>query len=306
MIKDPYGRPVTGIRISVTQRCNLNCIYCHREGETRVTSWFSEMSPDEIERIVRIAVSLGISKVKITGGEPLIRKDILEIVERVASVRGVKDLSMTTNGVFLEKYADRLSDAGLMRVNVSLDTLDPAKYKMITGHDSLERVKRGIRKARDAGLYPIKVNMVLLRGINEDEVWRMIEFCREVGAILQLIELVPLGTPNFDKYHVDLERFEQDLAMMSEKIVPRKLHHRMKYFLHGGGEVEVVRPFHNSVFCANCTRIRVTSDGKLKPCLMRNDNLVDILTPMRRGASDEELKRLFLKAISLREPFYKG
>jgi len=264
------------------------------------------MSPEEISKIVEIATTLGISKIKLTGGEPLIRADIVEIVRKISEIGSIQDLSITTNGVLLEKYADRLYNAGLMRVNVSLDTLDPEKYKRITGHAFLENVKRGIKKAREVGLYPIKVNMVILRGINEDEVWKMVEFCNRMEAILQLIELVPLGTPDFGKYYVDLDKIEQELAMRAEKVIPRKLHHRMKYYLYDGAEVEVVRPFHNSIFCANCTRIRLTSDGKLKPCLMRNDNLVDILTPLRRGASDEELKNLFLKAISLREPFYKG
>ncbi|MHA1603756.1 MAG: GTP 3',8-cyclase MoaA, partial [Candidatus Freyarchaeota archaeon] len=156
-------------------------------------------------------------------------------------------------------------------------------------------------------LNPVKVNMVLLRGVNEDEVWDLVQFSRETGAILQVIELVDFGDKAFfQRFHADVGLLESELLRHAERVATRSMHRRKKYFLPGGGEVEVVRPVHNSDFCSNCTRIRLTSDGKLKPCLMRNDNLVDVATPLRRGADSKTLRKLFLKAVELREPYYRA
>ena len=304
MLKDPYGRPLESIRISITQRCNLNCFYCHREGED--PSWKEEMTPEEIQRIVAIAASFGLGKVKITGGEPLLRRDILEIIARIHATPGIKEVSMTTNGIHLSEYAYNLKKAGLARVNVSLDTLIAERYKQITGADSLQSVISGIKKARDAGLNPVKVNTVLLKGLNEKEIPEMIDFAKKNNVILQIIEL---ESPNenewYKRYHASLNTVERLLEGMAERITIRKMHHRKKYHLRNGGEVEIVKPMHNTEFCRHCTRIRVTSDGKLKPCLFRNDNLIDMLGPLRKGASEDTLKKLFLEAVKRREPYFK-
>ncbi|MEM2888810.1 MAG: GTP 3',8-cyclase MoaA [Candidatus Bathyarchaeia archaeon] len=303
MLIDPCGRPVESIRISVTQRCNLSCFYCHREGED--IKHGEEMTPEEIKRIVEVAASFSIKKVKLTGGEPLARKDIVEIVQKIWSTRGVEEISMTTNGVLLAKCAQRLKDAGLARVNVSLGTLNPEKFKQITCVDAFEKVIMGIQTAAKVGLKPVKVNMVLLRNINEDEVSDMIRFTAENGLILQIIELeTPNETEAYKKYHVKLNDVKFFLEAMAEKVVIREMHHRRKYFLKGGGEVEVVNPMHNTEFCKYCNRIRVTSDGKLKPCLLRNDNLVDFVGPLRQGASNDTLKALFVEAVNKRKPFF--
>jgi len=263
------------------------------------------MSAGEIERIVRVAASLGIWGVKLTGGEPLLRNDIIEIVQRISGIPGIRDISMTTNGFFLTQYAKQLKRAGLSRVNVSLDTLDPEKFKAITGIDAYENVVRGIIEAVRAGLNPVKVNMVLLRGINENEVEDMIKFARENHLILQIIELERASEDSFYmQYHVHLNGVEEKLRRRASRVIVRRMHHRKKYVLNGGVEVEVVRPMHNSEFCLHCNRIRLTSDGKLKPCLFRNDNLVDLLGPIRNGVSDEYLKELFIKAIKMRKPFF--
>ncbi len=302
-IRDNFGRPVENIRISVTQKCNFRCIYCHREGQP--PNFTVEMSAEEIERIVRVAASLGVWGVKLTGGEPLLRNDIIEIVQRISGISGIRDVSITTNGFFLAQYADRLKEAGLSRVNVSLDTLNPEKFKAITGVSAHENVVEGIIKAVKAGLNPVKVNMVLLKGINEDEVEDMINFARENNLILQIIELERANEDDFyARYHVDLNHIEEKLRERATKIVVRRMHHRRKYILDGDVEVEIVRPMHNSEFCLHCNRIRLTSDGKLKPCLFRNDNLVDLLGPMRNGAGDEQLKELFIKAVKARKPFF--
>jgi len=303
MLKDPCGRPVESIRISVTKECNLDCFYCHREGESSQTS--TEMTPEEIQRIVDIAASFGIRKVKLTGGEPLLREDILEIVKRIRDTPGVEEVSMTTNGLLLAGYGDRLKEAGLARVNVSLDTLKPEKFRQITGLDALEKVIRGIEEASKAGLHPVKANMVLLKGVNEDEVTNMIRLAREKSIILQIIELEsPDENKLYNTYHVDLDMVEDSLEKAAERTTVRRMHHRKKYHLRNGGEVEIVKPMHNTEFCQNCNRIRVTSDGKLKPCLFRNDNLVDLLGPMRRGAPEKTLIELFLEAVRRREPYF--
>ena len=306
MIRDPYGRPVTNLRISLTQRCNLNCFYCHREGQTRETRQV-EMTADEIAAIVRLAAKLGIRKVKLTGGEPLLRRDIIDIVGEISRVSGIQEVSMTTNGVLLSSMAEELAEAGLNRVNISLDTLNPEKYREITGYPFLDRVLDGVRSAVGAGLNPVKLNMLLLKGVNEDEIWDMVNFSSRMGVILQIIELISAPSVEngvFAEYHVDPEPVEERLRQMAVKVKVRRMHHRRKYFLPNGAEVEVVRPMHNTEFCAHCTRIRLTSDGRLKPCLLRNDNLVDILTPLRRGADEEQLKQIFIKAIMLRKPYF--
>ena len=303
MLTDPCGRPVESIRISVTRECNLDCFYCHREGEPSQTS--TEMTPEEIQRIVNIAASFGIRKVKLTGGEPLLREDILEIVKRIEDTLGVEEVSMTTNGLLLAGYAERLKEAGLARVNVSLDTSKPEKFKQITGLDALEEVIRGIEGASKAGLNPVKVNMVLLKGVNEDEVTSMIRLAREKNIILQIIELEsPDEDELYNTYHVDLGSVEDSLEKAAEKTTVRRMHHRKKYHLRKGGEVEIVKPMHNTEFCRHCNRIRVTSDGKLKPCLFRYDNLVDLLGPMRRGAPEKTLREFFLEAVKRREPYF--
>jgi len=304
VVKDPYGRPVANLRISITQRCNLNCFYCHREGEDDETS--TEMTPDEIEKITKIAASFGIKKVKLTGGEPLLRKDVLEIVHRISSIPLVKEVAMTTNGIYLRKLAKFLKDNGLKRVNISLCALKPEIYKIVTKTDLINQVMDGVREAAKVGLSPIKLNMVVLKGLNEDQVWDMIGFAENNGLVLQLIEFESPNEENdyYKKYHYDLYEIESELKRMAEKVTVRRMQNRRKYFLKSGVEVEVVRPMHNTSFCGNCNKLRITSDGKLKPCLFSGENLIDFLTPMRNGASNEVLKNLFLKAVENRKPYF--
>lgn len=304
MIRDDYGRPVLNLRISVTQRCNLKCPYCHREGEAANPS--TEMTAHEIVRIVGIAVGLGISRVKLTGGEPLLRSDILEIVESIAKLRGLRDLSMTTNGTSLASRAKELRRSGLNRVNVSIPTLDAETYRALMSGE-LRDVLNGVRAAVEAGLFPVKLNMLVLKGVNEHEIPKMTGFAERTGTILQLIELEPLNvnTSYYQRYHYDLQIVEEELKKKARRVVTRgDMQNRRVYFLPRA-KVEVVRPIENTEFCLRCTRLRVTSDGWLKPCLMRNDNLVDVLTPLRNGADDEELNRLFIEAVKRREPYYK-
>jgi len=304
MIYDDYGRPVLNLRISVTQKCNLHCPYCHREGEGYAST---AMSGEEIVHIVKIALGLSISRVKLTGGEPLLRKEVLDIVRGIAELRGLRDLSMTTNGTFLAPMAKDLKTSGLNRLNVSLPTLNPQVYRDLMG-GNLEDAIRGVKAAIEAELYPVKLNMLLLKSVNEGEVKRMIQFAESTMTILQLIELEPLNVKEsyYERYHFDLNGIEEELKGWALEVRTRgDMQNRRVYFLPRA-KVEVIRPIENTEFCARCTRIRVTSDGKVKPCLMRNDNLVDVLTPMRKGADDEDLTKLLLEAVKKREPYYRA
>jgi cyclic pyranopterin phosphate synthase len=263
------------------------------------------MSPNEVARIATIASLLGMNKLKITGGEPLIRDDLVEIVSKCANK--FEEISMTTNGTLLADYSEALKAVGLKRVNVSLDTLDHEKYRMITGSDVLDDVIDGIEKAISAGLTPLKINMVVMKGINENEIDDMIQFSKKVGGILQLIELETqkerINEGFYADHHCDLTKIESYLESRALKIVSRSLHNRKKYYLPE--EVEIVRPMHNSSFCANCHRLRVTSSGHLKPCLLSENGSVDILSAIRRNASEAELINLFKVAVSAREPYWR-
>ena len=306
-LTDNCGRPLLNLRISITQRCNLKCTYCHREGEVaRANVSAEKMSVEEIVRIAGVAISLGITRIKLTGGEPLMRQDATEVVKGIAEIPGLRDLSMTTNGLLLDRLAKPLCTAGLNRVNISLASLNPETYQKLTG-GKLENALAGVKAAIEAGFSPVKLNMVILKGINVGDVPEMIDFASDMGVILQLIELDPVNVSSayYEKHHRLLDDQEAILRDRALKIETRRLmHNRLIYHLPNV-TVEVVHPTENSDFCMHCTRLRVTSDGKLKPCLMRNDNVTDILTPMRKGATDEELKQLFTKANLLREPFNK-
>jgi len=314
-ITDRYGRPVTGLRISITPRCNLNCIFCHREGIEGEGARL--MTPEEIERIVRIAMEFGVSSVKLTGGEPTMRPDLLEIVERLGEL-GLSDLSMTTNGFKIPELAEKLKKKGLKRVNISLHTVSPEKFAWITGIPDPEKGNRvfqrtveAIRKSIEVGFDPVKLNVVVMKNVNEGEINDLIDFAEKLNSsgnvILQLIELVSCGyAPKiFRKYYFNLAGLEEEVSGMAVKKVVRKLHLRSQYLLPNGVWVEFVRPTNNYVFCMNDNRLRITHDGAFKPCLMRDDNHIPFLNAMRSGADDEELKKLFLRAVEAREPFWK-
>jgi cyclic pyranopterin phosphate synthase len=263
VVFDNYGRRITSMRISLTQQCNLNCFYCHREG---LPPSDSEMSVDEIESIVKLGSTLGINKVKLTGGEPLLRKDVTDIVSGISA--HVDDLSMTTNGTLLKAKAVELKEAGLARMNINLNTLDPRVYRKITGKDILKSVIDGLYSAKDAGFKPIKLNMVLLNEVNNEEIDDMALFSSKLGAVLQLIELETakggVESDLFTKYHFDLGPIEKMLENKAVDIKENPLHRRGKYFMslnnsktstlkqssvhrnNGFVEIEVVRPMHNT------------------------------------------------------------
>ena len=303
VVRDKYERPILSLRITLTNRCNVNCLYCHHDGMVKSKD---EMTADELYTICKIAKKIGVRKIRLSGGEPLLKKDIVEIVERIASL-DFKDISMTTNGILLEKYAQDLKDAGLDRVNVSFDTLNRETFEFITKKDYHEDAKRGIIKAVEVGLYPVKINMVIMKDINQNEIDDMFEFCKEHDIVLQLIELIESENCDDDKfsvdYHYNLDDVEKELADIADDVREREfMQGRKKYYIDGG-EIEVVKPVDNASFCAKCSRLRITPDGKIKPCLLRNDNLVELISHVRNGESEEELEKIFINGINKREPF---
>jgi cyclic pyranopterin phosphate synthase len=265
------------------------------------------MTAQEIVRITQVAVSLGIARVKLTGGEPLMRKDLPEIVSRISAIQGLKDLSLTTNGLLLGGMAKDLYERGLKRVNISLPSLNDETYRMLTG-GKLQDALAGVKSAIEAGFCPVKLNMVILKDVNVADVPSLIEYARQNGVVLQLIELDPINVSGdyYLTHHRSLEEQEKLLKEQALTVESRPfMHNRLIYHLPNV-TVEVVHPIENTDFCMHCTRMRVTSDGKLKPCLMRNDNLTDILTPMRKGANDAQLRQLLIQANQLREPYNKS
>ena len=303
VVRDKYERPILSLRITLTNRCNVNCLYCHHDGMVKSKD---EMTADELYTICKIAKKIGVKKIRLSGGEPLLKKDIVEIVEKIASLE-FKDISMTTNGILLEKYAQDLKDAGLDRVNVSLDTLNRETFEFITKKDYLEDAKKGILKAVEVGLYPVKINMVIMKDINQNEIEDMFEFCKKNDIVLQLIELIESENCDDDKfsfdYHYKLDDIEKELADIADDVREREfMQGRKKYYIDGG-EIEVVKPVDNAKFCAKCSRLRITPDGKIKPCLLRNDNLVELISHVRNGESEEKLEEIFINGINKREPF---
>lgn len=312
VLVDRWGRPVTGVRISLnsSERCNYRCIFCHSEGIYNDPE--DLMTPEEIERIVRVLYKFGVMTVKLTGGEPMLRKDIVEIIRRIKSV-GVKEISMTTNGTRFALLAKELKSAGLDRVNISVHSLRRDTYKLITGVDKFDEMITAINAALENQIVPLKLNVVVMRDVNDNEIPELINFTATLNKIgetvLQLIELVAEGaaanSPFFKKYYYNLSEVEKEITKNAIRIERRPLHNRMKYYLPNGAIVEFVKPMHNSDFCMGNNRIRITYDGKFKPCLLRQDNHIDFITAMRNGATDEELEEIFKKAVRIREPFFK-
>ena len=306
--KDSYGRPVTSMRIQVNTTCNFKCFFCHMEG----TGVHSEMlSPEEIERVVEVAARHGVNKIKFTGGEPTLRHDILDIIKRTRKhISG--NISMTTNGIMLPALAQKLKEAGLDRVNISMHSIDREGFQFITGVDALDKVVKGIRAAKSAGFDPIKLNFVVLKDVNIDQIPRMIELSSNEGVILQLIEFETVreneNSEEYLKYHVSLEGIEVYLKANAERIEYNSLHLRPRYTINLNGKkavVELVKPMHNYEFCKHCTRIRLTSTGALKPCLMRDDNYTDIISGIRSDSGNDLLDDIFRKAVMKREPYWK-
>lgn len=308
-LRDSHGRAITDLRLSVTDRCNYRCVYCRTGTEG---AQFSELPIAEYARILRVFVSLGIEKIRLTGGEPLLRRGLLELVAEAAGLRpafassGRLDVAITTNGHLLAGMAKPLRDAGLSRITVSMDAVEAETFARITRvPGSFERVRDGIRAAQDAGLGPVKVNCVLMRGFNESQIEAFAEFARTENVILRFIEFMPL---------------EEDRVWTADTVVPmREIIERLNRvrplvalppnhasetarrftFDDGVGEIGIIAPV-SQPFCGHCSRVRVTSDGQVRTCLFSQSDH-DLVGPMRRGASDEDLQNLCRSFIARKE-----
>ncbi len=292
MLIDNFGRRVTNLRIVLTRRCNLKCFYCHKEGEN---SCNNEIPAERVIEIIKAFYDLGIKKLKFTGGEPLLRKDLFDIL---CNLPKFEEVSMTTNGILLEEVAAELKECGLDRVNVSLDTLDDDKFLMITGQRGLRKVLSGIEEACNVDLTPVKINMVVMKNVNDNEIDNMLTYSnsfnkKEIKAILQLIELLPYG--ELKKYYLDISEIEKRYESIAYKILIRSMHHRKQYWT-SKGIIEFVKPIDNTEFCLNCNRIRLTSDGNIKLCLLSNE-IVKL-----EGLHGRELKDAIKRAVMLRRP----
>ena len=265
-MKDQYGRTIDYLRVSVTDRCNLRCTYCMPENGIELYEHSRILSVEEIDSIIRAGARLGIKKVRITGGEPLVRKGILDIVRNAAQTPGIESLCMTTNGILLPEYADRLRELGVERLNISLDTLDPERYASLTRVGSLDDVMKGLRAAEEAGFTGTKINTVLLGGINDSEIGSLASLTKDRDLSVRFIELMPMG----ECVEWPEESFIENSAVLRAlpELEPVSIDGVSRlYRLPGAaGTVGLISPM-SSHFCPSCNRIRLTSDGRLKPCL---------------------------------------
>jgi cyclic pyranopterin phosphate synthase len=299
-LSDSFNRPINYLRISVTDRCNLRCVYCMPAEGISLISHNDILTYEEIYTVARVAAGLGIEKIRLTGGEPLVRLGLPDLVRMLAQIEGIDDLSMTTNGTLLARYAAELKDAGLRRVNVSLDTLKPERFKQITrGDNELSEVLEGIEAARKVGLNPVKINTVVMAGVNDDE---LLDFARKTineGWHVRFIELMPLvGSDTLQFVSADeMKRRLEPLGELTPSL-PSVGSGPAKYFRlpKAKGDIGFITPI-SEHFCFQCNRMRLTADGKLRPCLL-SDYEVDLKQPLRSGISLDGLEELFKKAVA--------
>jgi GTP 3',8-cyclase len=320
LLVDSHGRVLRDLRVSITDRCNFRCLYCLPETEAAhnfyrghwahlpntapiLREWVPKakiLSFEEIERVVRLAVSLGIQKIRLTGGEPLLRQGAEDIVARIARIPGVADLAMTTNGFLFQSRAHALRKAGLRRISFSLDSLDPANFKKITGREGLSEVLDSIALAQDLGFHPVKVNAVIIRGLNDHEIEALAEFARERNLSFRFIEFMPLDSAR---------AWLKEMVVTAREVLARL---QTRFDLHpvasdnpsetakrwafqdGRGELGVIAPV-SEPFCGHCNRIRLTADGKIRTCLFSVTEH-DLRSRLRNGGSDDELME-WLKAV---------
>ena len=299
---DPFGRRIEYVRLSVTDKCNLRCFYCMPKGFKEFEQPDHWLTFDEIERIIKAFTELGVARVRLTGGEPLVRKNISQLAQRLTALPDLNDLSLSTNAVLLDRHARDLHDAGVSRINVSLDSLNPERFKKITGGE-LQPVLDGLIAAKHAGFSPIKINMVAMKGINDDEFEDMVDFCIKHDFTLRLIETMPMGATGEDatNHYLDLQTVKQQLSKRYE-LIPG--------VMPGGGPARYVQIKNTNLrigfitpisqhFCETCNRVRLSVDGTLYLCLGQDDK-VELRPLLRNGISDDELRTTLINAIGLK------
>jgi cyclic pyranopterin phosphate synthase len=301
-LTDTFKRRIDYLRISITDRCNLKCVYCVPERGLRYFDQSEILTTEEISRFVHAAHKYGLMKVRITGGEPLLRKDIIPLVSTIKEI-GIRDLSITTNGVMLASLAESLRGAGLDRVNISMDTLRADRYRAITRGGDLSRIWEAINESERVGLSPIKINIVPIRGINDDEILDFASLTLDRDYHIRFIELMPVGRNGRCKQEKTVEK-EELMERISKlgKLIRSEFKGKgpsRNYRIEGAkGVIGFISPV-SDCFCDSCNRLRLTAHGKIRPCLF-SDIEVDIKTPMRSGISDKELESLLLRAVTVK------
>ncbi len=301
-LTDKYNRTIKYLRLSVTDRCDLRCFYCMPDGFCDYDEPEEWLNFDEIERVVASFTRLGVSSVRLTGGEPLVRKNLPELAKRLAALPGLDDLSLSTNATQLGKYAQALHDAGISRINASLDTVDPVKFKKIT-KGKLDKVISGLLAAKAAGLQPIKINMVIMKGVNDDDIEDMVDFCQQNDFTLRFIETMPMGDTGRDAidYYVDLHDIEQRLAKKYE-LIPAVMAGAgpARYVQVAGSNLKIgfITPI-SQHFCDTCNRVRLSATGTLYMCL-GDEHKYELGSLLRNGISDAELDQVIRDAINLK------
>ncbi|MFQ6016299.1 MAG: GTP 3',8-cyclase MoaA [Anaerolineae bacterium] len=300
-LTDSYGRAIDYLRISVTDRCNLRCVYCLPPSGIRPKAQAEILTYEEILQVVEAAAGLGISKIRLTGGEPLVRAGLSDLVASLSAIPGVAEVSLTTNGLLLERYAPALAQAGLRRVNVSLDTLRAERFKRITGFDQFSKVWRGIKAAETVGLTPLKLNVVMLRGVNDDEAMDFARLTIVHDWHIRFIELMPIGTCQdsrafYTQRHIStFELLHQFPALEPAGPVTGNGPARYYRLPDGRGTIGFITPISNH-FCHECNRLRLTAKGTLRPCLFAEKEL-DLRDLLRKGATLSQLQKVIAEAV---------
>jgi GTP 3',8-cyclase len=310
MLKDKFGREIHDLRISVTDRCNFSCVYCKSADPKNYFPHQDLLSWEEFLRVSRVLVGLGVRKVRVTGGEPLLRSGVVEFIRRLRQIDGLEDVAITTNGYLLPVMAGELAAAGSPRVTVSLDSLDAAKSTRITRTPrSLEKVMEGIDAALEAGLKPVKVNIVLVRGFNDDEIVDFARLARKRDIILRFIEFMPLDADH--SWKRELVVTAQEIVAAIDPVFPLAEAPRhspsetaLRYrFADGQGEIGIIAPV-SIPFCGQCSRIRLTADGKVRTCLFSMEEY-DVRHLVRNGATDSDIEKFFIAAAYHKEPGHR-
>ncbi len=300
-LEDNHKRHINYLRISITDRCNLRCLYCTPRGRIPKLPHSAILRYEEIARIAEIGARLGIEKIRITGGEPLARKGFDDLLEKLVIIPGLRDISLTTNGLLLERHLDRLRDIGIQRLNISLDTLDPEKYARITGYNGFHQVWSAVSAALQKGFSPIKINVVALKGINDDELKALAALSLDYPFHVRFIEQMPYFAPGGPENATPLSEADirSIIAPLGNLIPAGEIHSRGpadRYRIQGApGEIGFISPVSHH-FCKWCNRLRLTADGLLRSCLL-SEIVTDIKTPLRENATDAELARVIIAAV---------